>query len=108
MLPQIICRYTIFLSDITKFSTKKINVCDLEKNGVLHVKLTFETALIFYMNAETYFKSYFCRPYKDALPVSVTLSYLAKTFFNVRDLDKNSVLSPIFTFGTAPIYLYKR
>ena len=32
----------------------------------------------------------------------VTLSYLAKNFFNVRDLDKNSVLSPILTFGTAP------
>ena len=31
------------------------NVCDLEKNGVLHVKLTFETTLIFYMNAEAVF-----------------------------------------------------
>ena len=32
MLPQIICRYTTFFSDITK-SSKKIyfNVCDLEK-----------------------------------------------------------------------------
>ena len=52
--------------------------------------------------------SYFCRPYKNALPVLVTLSYLAKIFFNVRDLDKNSVLPPILTFGTAPIFLYER
>ena len=28
-------------------------------------------------------------------------------FFNVRDLDKNSVLSPILTSGTAPILLYE-
>ena len=38
----------------------------------------------------------------------VTLSYLAKIFLNVRDLDKNSVLSPILTFGTTPIFLYER
>ena len=38
----------------------------------------------------------------------VTLSYFAKNFWNVRDLDKNSVLSPILTFGTAPIFLYER
>ena len=31
--------------------------------------------------------SYFCRPYKDTLPVLMTLSYLAKNFLNVRDLD---------------------
>ena len=60
------------------------------------------------MNARPYFKSYVCRPYKDALSVLVTLSYLAMIFFNVRDLDKNSVLSPILTFGTAPIFLYER
>ena len=35
------------------------NVCDLEKNGVLHVKLTFETTLIFYMNAEAIFQVIF-------------------------------------------------
>ena len=47
-VPQIICRYTTFLSDITKSSKENyFNVCDLEKNGVLHVKLTFETTLIF-------------------------------------------------------------
>ena len=36
---------------------KKIyfNVYGLEKNGVLHVKLTFEMTLIFYMNAEAIF-----------------------------------------------------
>ena len=51
--------------------------------------------------------SYFCRPYKDALPMLVTLSYLAKIFFNVLDLDKNNVLSPILTFGTVPIFLYE-
>ena len=34
---------------------KYFNVCDFEKNGVLHVKLTFETTLIFYMNAEAIF-----------------------------------------------------
>ena len=34
---------------------KYFNVCDLEKNGVLHVKLTFETTLIFYMNAKAIF-----------------------------------------------------
>ena len=82
MLPKIICRYTTFLSDITKSSKKYYtNVCDSEKNGVMHVKLTFETTLIFYMNAEAIFKSYFCRLYKDALPVLVTLLYLAKISF---------------------------
>ena len=84
---------------------KYFNVCDFEKNGVLHVKLTFETTLIFIWTLRPYFKSYFCRPYKDALPVLVTLLHFAKIFFNVRDLDKNSVLSPILTFGTAPILL---
>ena len=48
---------------------KYFNVSDLEKNGVLHVKMTFETTLIFYMNVD----AYFCRPYKDALPVLVKL-----------------------------------
>ena len=60
------------------------------------------------MKAEPYFNTYFCRPYKDALPMLVALSYLAKNYFHVRDLDKNSVLSPIHTFGTAPIFLYER
>ena len=60
------------------------------------------------MNAKAIFKVIFCRPYKDALPVLVTLSYLAKIFFNVRDLDKHSILSPILSFGTAPIFLYER
>ena len=32
-----------------------LNVCDLEKNGILHVKLTFETTLIFYMKAKAIF-----------------------------------------------------
>ena len=59
MLPQIICRYTTFLSDITKSSKKYFNVYDLEKNGVLHVKLTFETTLILYMNAEAIFSVIF-------------------------------------------------
>ena len=59
-LPLIICRYTTFLSNITK-SSKKIyfNVCDLEKNGILHVKLIFETTLIFYMKAEAIFQFIF-------------------------------------------------
>ena len=56
MLPQIISRYTTFLRNIIKSGKKKnFNVCDLEKNGVLHVKLTFETTLIIYMNAEAIF-----------------------------------------------------
>ena len=101
-----------------------------QTNGVLHVKLPFETTPIFYTNAEAIFKIIFCRPYIDTLHILVTLSYLAKNFFNVRDLDKtvlclqflllerppfsymngdkNSVLSPILTFGTAPIFLYER
>ena len=60
------------------------------------------------MKAEAIFQFIFCRPYKDALPMLVALSYLAKNIFNVRDLDKNSVLSLILTFGTAPIFLYER
>ena len=38
---------------------KYFNVYDLEKNGVLHVKLTFETTLILYMNAEAIFSVIF-------------------------------------------------
>ena len=40
------------------------------------------------------------------MPMLVTLSYLAKIFFYVCNLDKNNVLSPILTFGTAPFFLY--
>ena len=56
------------------------------------------------MNAEALFSVIFFA-YTDALPMLVTLSYFAKLFFNVCDLNKNSVLSPILTFGTAPHFL---
>ena len=106
MLPQIICRYTTILSISPNLAKKKyFNVCDFEKKWCFACKADFWNDPYFYMNAEPYFKSYFCRPYKDALPVLVTLLHFAKIFFNVRDLDKNSVLSPILTFGTAPILL---
>ena len=36
-------------------SSHSFNVCDLEKDGVLHEEFTFETTLIFYMNAEALF-----------------------------------------------------
>ena len=75
------------------------------KNGILHVKLTFETTLIFIWRLRPYFNSYFCRPYKAALPLLVALSYLAKNFFNVRDHDKTSVLSPISYFWNGPHFL---
>ena len=79
MLPQINHLFLVISPNLAK--KKYFNVCDLEKNGVLHVKLTFETTLTFNVNAEAIFKLYFCRPYKVALPVLVTLSYLAKNFF---------------------------
>ena len=41
MLPQIICRYTTFLSNITKSSKKYFNVCDLEKKWCLACKADF-------------------------------------------------------------------
>ena len=72
------------------------------------VKLTFETTLTFYMKAEAIFKVIFLQIiYRYIACVSDTI-ISCKDFFNVRDLDKNSVLSPILTFGTAPIFLYER
>ena len=47
-----IAPYLVISPNLAK---KYFNVCDLKKNGVLHVKLTFETTLIFYMNAEAIF-----------------------------------------------------
>ena len=61
----IICYCRLFV-DILPFlvispnlAKKMFYVCDLEKYGVLHVKLTFETTLIFYMNAEAKFSVIF-------------------------------------------------
>ena len=85
------------------------SVCDLDKKWCFACKADFWNDPYFFIwTLRPYFKSYFCRLYKDAFSVLVTLTYLAKYFFNVRDLDKNSVLSPILTFGTAPIFLYER
>ena len=45
-----------FLVISSNLAKMYFNICDLDKkNGVLHVKLTFETTLIFYMNAEAIF-----------------------------------------------------
>ena len=59
------------------------------KKGVLHVKLNFETTLIFlYERWGPVFKSYFCKPYIDVLPILMTLSYLAKNFLTFAILTK--------------------
>ena len=63
MTPGFITCYRRLYVDIPPFlvvspnlaKKKYFKVCDIEKNGVLHVKLTFESTLIFYMNAEAIF-----------------------------------------------------
>ena len=50
--------------------------------------------LFFIWTQRPYFKSYFCRPYKDALPVLVTLSHLARiSFYCSRSWQKQCFVS---------------
>ena len=98
-----------FLVILSNLAKGYFIICHLDKNGVLHVKLTFETTLIFlYKLCGPIFKSYFCRPYIACIADVSDTIISCKDLFNVCDLDKNSVLSPILTFCTAPIFLYER
>ena len=114
MLPQIICRYTTFLSGITKSSKKITLMLWFRKKWCFPVKLTFETTLIFIWTLRPYFKSYFCRPYNDALPVLVTLSYLAKIFLMFAILTKTVFClqflllqrPPFFYMNGDPLFLF--
>ena len=76
----------------------------IKKKMVFCMKL-LKRPLCFIWTLRPYFKSYFCRPYKNALPVLVTLSYLAKIFLNVRDLDKKKCFASNSYFWNGPHFL---
>ena len=73
-----------------------------KKKCVLHVKLTFETILIFYMNSDALFLNHIL----ETIYASVIDTVISeKIFFYVCNHDNNRVLSPILTLGTTPFFL---
>ena len=67
---------------------------------VSYMKTDFLNDPYFYLNAEALFLGH----YIDALPILVTLSYLAKIFFYVRDPEK-TVFCLQFLLWNGPHYL---